>query len=260
MGDVSRRVDYGGVWFGTVEADDASLSQDQRGGRCKVRIPDLHPRSSAQDLPWARVLQPGFGSSRTRRGWFVAPRVGDEVAVMFERGDPGFPVVIGWTPLGGRVPAPFRRGPRGGEYPDVSGVATRDGAGFRMTEGRDLEITVGDSGTADENGVWRRDDEHRRFETRMRMEKPRGEIEIRAKRSIVIRAGESIVFRAPRMVFAAIRSVEPDEEGNLVPTGPPPQVVTFCVDPSQGQASVVIASPGQLIAFARRRRGFESTF
>src|SRR5262249_36796271 len=44
------------------------------------------------ESPWARVASPMAGNGR---GLFFLPEVGDEVLVMFERGDPRFPYVVG---------------------------------------------------------------------------------------------------------------------------------------------------------------------
>ncbi|HEX7242067.1 MAG TPA: phage baseplate assembly protein V [Longimicrobiaceae bacterium] len=58
-------------------------------GRVKVKFPWL---SDDQESPWARVAVPMAGDGR---GTWLLPEVGDEVLVAFERGDPGFPYVVG---------------------------------------------------------------------------------------------------------------------------------------------------------------------
>jgi uncharacterized protein involved in type VI secretion and phage assembly len=74
-----------GVVVGTVtnNHDDAGLN------RVKVKLPWL---SEGDESPWARVASPMAGNGR---GLFFLPEVGDEVLVMFERGDARFPYVIG---------------------------------------------------------------------------------------------------------------------------------------------------------------------
>jgi len=74
-----------GVVLGTVSNnhDDAGLN------RVKVKLPWL---SEGDESPWARVASPMAGNGR---GLFFLPEVGDEVLVMFERGDARFPYVIG---------------------------------------------------------------------------------------------------------------------------------------------------------------------
>ena len=58
-------------------------------GRIKVRFPWLH---DSEESHWCRVSAGQAGKSR---GNFIRPEVGDEVLVMFERGDPNQPFVMG---------------------------------------------------------------------------------------------------------------------------------------------------------------------
>jgi phage protein D/phage baseplate assembly protein gpV len=71
-------------------------------GRVKVRFPWL---SDDEESAWARLVSPMAGPDR---GFQLVPEVDDEVVVVFERGDPNRPLVVGalWngkdkTPLGG---------------------------------------------------------------------------------------------------------------------------------------------------------------
>ncbi len=57
--------------------------------RVKLKLPYL---SEDLETGWARVLQPGSGSSR---GWNTLPEVGDEVLVGFEHGHLDHPLVLG---------------------------------------------------------------------------------------------------------------------------------------------------------------------
>jgi len=67
--------------------------------RVKVRFPwDDQPRESY----WARLAMPMAGD---KRGMVMIPEVGDEVAVVFERGDKRFPVVFGAVCNGNSEPA-----------------------------------------------------------------------------------------------------------------------------------------------------------
>ena len=74
-----------GVVVGTVTntKDDAGLN------RVKVKLPWI---SEGDESPWARVVTPMAGNNR---GLYFPPEVGDEVLVMFERGDANIPYVIG---------------------------------------------------------------------------------------------------------------------------------------------------------------------
>jgi phage protein D/phage baseplate assembly protein gpV len=75
---------YGGV-VGLV-----TNSQDpQKLGRVKLQFPWL---SEDYESDWARVTHPGGGADR---GFFIVPEVGDEVLVIFERGDMRRPFVLG---------------------------------------------------------------------------------------------------------------------------------------------------------------------
>jgi phage baseplate assembly protein gpV len=58
-------------------------------GRVKVRFPWLH---DTEESHWARIAQPYAGPGR---GTFWLPEVGDEVVVIFDRGDPNHPYVLG---------------------------------------------------------------------------------------------------------------------------------------------------------------------
>lgn len=58
-------------------------------GRVKVRFPWLH---DSEESHWARIAQPYAGAGR---GSFWLPEVGDEVVVVFDRGDPSHPYVLG---------------------------------------------------------------------------------------------------------------------------------------------------------------------
>jgi uncharacterized protein involved in type VI secretion and phage assembly len=71
-------------------------------GRVKVKFPWL---SEDEESAWARLVSPMAGPDR---GFQLVPEVDDEVVVVFERGDPNRPLVVGalWngkdkTPLGG---------------------------------------------------------------------------------------------------------------------------------------------------------------
>jgi phage protein D len=71
-------------------------------GRVKVKFPWL---SDDEESAWARLISPMAGP---QRGFEFVPEVDDEVVVIFERGDPNRPLVVGalWngkdaSPLGG---------------------------------------------------------------------------------------------------------------------------------------------------------------
>lgn len=74
-----------GVVYGTVRDN-----QDPSGlGRVRVSYP-WHTQDG--ESHWARIAVPMAGNDR---GFYALPEVGDEVALIFERGDVSFPCVVG---------------------------------------------------------------------------------------------------------------------------------------------------------------------
>jgi len=70
----------------------SSLDDPDRRNRVQVRLIGAD-ESERQDAPlWARVVCPFAGSDR---GAFLMPDVEDEVLVVFQGGDPRFPLVVG---------------------------------------------------------------------------------------------------------------------------------------------------------------------
>ncbi len=79
-----------------------NVKDEDNEGKVKVRFPWL---SDSEESAWARLASPMAGPDR---GLQLVPERDDEVVVLFERGDPNRPIVIGslWngvdaTPLGG---------------------------------------------------------------------------------------------------------------------------------------------------------------
>src|SRR5262249_20346545 len=69
-----------------------SLDDPQRRNRVQVRLIAFDD-CAGQDAPlWARVVCPFAGANR---GAFLLPDIGDEVLVVFQNGDPSWPLVIG---------------------------------------------------------------------------------------------------------------------------------------------------------------------
>lgn len=79
-----------------------SIDDPQRRNRVQVRLVAFDDCAN-QDAPlWARVVCPFAGADR---GAFFLPDVDDEVLVVFQNGDPSYPLVVGglWN---GAAPAP----------------------------------------------------------------------------------------------------------------------------------------------------------
>jgi uncharacterized protein involved in type VI secretion and phage assembly len=74
-----------GPYRGTVTINKDPLNL----GRVKIEIPGVYGDGKQV---WANVCSPSAG---TNRGVFFTPEVNDEVWVLFEGGDPDFPVVMG---------------------------------------------------------------------------------------------------------------------------------------------------------------------
>lgn len=80
---------FGGA--GAVRATVVDVDDPRGEGRVKVTFPFLgSPSRSA----WATIAAPMAGRDR---GVWMVPEVGDEAVVVFERGDPSSPIVLGFT-------------------------------------------------------------------------------------------------------------------------------------------------------------------
>jgi phage protein D len=93
-GQESRRA---GTAIGIV----TNVKDPDNQGRVKVKFPWL---SEDEESTWARLISPMAGPGR---GFQLVPEVDDEVVIVFERGDPNRPMIVGalWngkdkTPLG----------------------------------------------------------------------------------------------------------------------------------------------------------------
>ncbi len=74
---------------GAAVAVVTNLNDPEQQGRIKVRFPWM---ADAEESHWCRVVADQGGKSR---GNFIRPEVGDEVLVLFERGDINQPMVVG---------------------------------------------------------------------------------------------------------------------------------------------------------------------
>lgn len=85
----SRRPDHRRRPVGAVIGLVTNNTDPEKMGRIKVRFPWLH---DSVESHWARIAQPYGGPGR---GSFWLPELGDEVCVIFDRGDPNHPYVLG---------------------------------------------------------------------------------------------------------------------------------------------------------------------
>jgi uncharacterized protein involved in type VI secretion and phage assembly len=82
--ELEREDDMAGDLYGAYRAVITNTSDPVQQKRVQVRIPSVLGGATQ----WARVCRP-FGAPT------AAPRIGDEVLVVFEHGDPAYPYVIG---------------------------------------------------------------------------------------------------------------------------------------------------------------------
>lgn len=89
-----------------------SLDDPEKMSRVQVRL-IAYDDFTDQDAPmWARVVCPFAGKDR---GAFLMPDVEDEVLVLFQNGDPSYPLILGglWN---GTSTTPATLGPEGNRY------------------------------------------------------------------------------------------------------------------------------------------------
>ena len=124
-------------WYGIVPARVVEHNDPKKMGRFKVQFfwqADLATH-------WARMVSPHAGPDR---GFMFMPEVGDEVAVMFEDGDPERPVILGsvWNGV--------HQAPRGGFFApeadipenNVKRIVTKSGNRVQMIDTPEKESVV----------------------------------------------------------------------------------------------------------------------
>ena len=94
LSDLLPQQGGGGRIYGVVVGVVTDVNDVKGLNRVKVKFPWLPngPLGVPIEGPWARVVTPMAGNGR---GLWLLPQVDDEVAVMFEHGDPNHPYVIG---------------------------------------------------------------------------------------------------------------------------------------------------------------------
>lgn len=249
---------YPGVWLGTVkQLDDGSFFN--RVGKCRVSIPDVYGDVPKTELPWAYPLFPGAINPRPGSGFFLMPRVGSRVGVLFERGDPNAPRWVGGWTQRGQLPFPFQFS-EGDKFPNISAWLGADGMMIRFVEGEKLEIFLGKSGDFDADGKFIPDGEHKQWDTSLVMDKKRQKVTFRCKFDIDIRCKGKINIRAPQIrtrVMPNQQYNEETEDWENDPDSPDTRWEMTLFDPDAKKGARIIATPGQLKGRARHVKGFE---
>ncbi len=152
----------GGSQTATVVGPAGSEIHVDEHGRVKVEFHwDREDRGDDTSSAWIRVCQPWAGAGR---GFYFLPRVGDEVLVDFEHGDPRFPIIVG-SLYNGDSPPPYplpgdktRSGvrtassPGGGGYNELRFEDSAGGEEIYLRAQKDLNIVVGGTFSTDVNG------------------------------------------------------------------------------------------------------------
>jgi len=251
---------FPGVWLGIIKQLDDEPSH-RRTGKCKVEIPDVYGDNiQSQELPWAYPIFPGAINPSAGSGFFLMPKVGSRVCVMFERGEPNSPRWFGGWTQKGRVPFPFMFS-QGDKFPHISAWRGDDGMMIRMVEGERLEIFLGESGDFDSDGKFVRDGEHKQYETSFILDKKRKKVSFRSKYDIDVRCKGKINIRAPQIRVRVMPNQlydEDTEDWYNDPDSPFPTKWELNVfDPDAEIGARITAEPGKLMGRARQVKGFE---
>lgn len=114
-------------WYGVVPARVVEHNDPKKMGRLKVQFFWQDDGSTH----WARMVSPHAGPDR---GFMFMPEVGDEVAVVFEDGDPERPVILGavWNGIQQAPRYDFRGGDI--ETNDVKRIVTKSGNRVHLSD------------------------------------------------------------------------------------------------------------------------------
>ena len=79
------------ILIGTVVAN----NDPERLERVRIRVPVVLDGVADSDLPWAVPVLPRVQGMGSGIGWCGVPAVGASIYVVFQRGDPHYPIYIG---------------------------------------------------------------------------------------------------------------------------------------------------------------------
>ena len=133
-----------GIYFGLHRGVVIDVSDPEKRGRVRVQVPSAGQYDEA-DVPddlWALPSMPGVsaGVSKVLRGFYTPWSVGDQVWVMYEKGSPTAPVVVGgWA---------HRKVEVNDFSPERTGVRTKSGHLVRLDDEQGtITIARGDGET-----------------------------------------------------------------------------------------------------------------
>ena len=137
--------EFYGLYRGIVRTNDDSVSGHPHLGRIKVFVPQVYGQDIVEDdLPWAEPCFP-LGGGRVNKvgyGIIAIPPVNATVWIMFEQGDPAWPVWLGtWfgeRDIGDGVSQEMPDEAVDG-YPDTV-LVFRGGMYIRIEEGSKIEV------------------------------------------------------------------------------------------------------------------------
>ena len=123
------------IWSGIVSARVVDHNDPKRMGRIKVQFFWQEDGSTH----WARATSPHAGPDR---GFMFMPEVGDEVAIIFEDGDPERPIILGsvWNGVQGAPRLDFKSGDV--ELNNVKRIVTKSGNRVQMVDTPEQETVL----------------------------------------------------------------------------------------------------------------------
>ena len=127
---------YGGRFYGIYSAVVTDVVDPDGQGRVRIQLPWSPDSGDGSYELWARLVTMMAGADRG--SWFI-PDVGDEVAVIFESGDPRRPFVVGG--LWNGVDAPPESMDSSGSN-DVKSITSRNGVTITLDDTSGSETLV----------------------------------------------------------------------------------------------------------------------
>jgi len=222
---------YFGLYPAYVVQNDERVANPPapRLGRVRVAVPDVYGDITDQEkLPWARICVPAFGGglySTERKvidtkekgpsngsGLLAIPPIGTTGYVMFEQGDPQWPVWLGsWYGTEKELPTTMMADTvQKVEYPNIFVIGTPWGKDMfiRFSGDRQIEVAVGDYMAVQLIAESKKD----AGDNKIKLSAKRGNVEISALTGDLIIGAKNIVMMATNdvTVYAGLYKKETD--------------------------------------------------